>query len=64
MLTRKELSFEASLGHSVVGFELNTHTVELGRDRLWFLCATELPMKLGVSGQTTVYLNKIIFTNL
>ncbi len=64
ILTRKELSFEASLGHGVVWFELNTHTVELGRDRLWFLCATVFPMKLCICGQAAVYLNVIIFTNL
>ncbi len=64
ILTRKELSFEASLGHGVIWFELNTHTVELGCDRLWFLCATVFPMKLCICGQAAVNLNVIIFTNL
>lgn len=64
MLTRKEVSFEASLGHCVVRFELHAHAVGLRRDGLWFLCTTEFPVKLRVSGQAASHLNIIVLANL
>lgn len=58
------MSLEASLGDGVIRLKLNSHVVLLGRDDLWFLCSTELAVKLWVWAQPTAHFHKVIFTHL
>ena len=58
------MCLEALFGDSVVGFELDSHIVELGRDHLGHFGTTKLAVQLRLGGQATPDLHVIVFADL